>query len=619
MVGMCGVLGERDHEIDRMGDDLRWTGEEDVAAYEDENVALRSSYHPGTEREQPASTRNDALVWVWGNVWGYDGPDGYVSRRETDSETIAQFCARRYEADGIEFAAGLNGTFAAAIYDREDGTAYLLTDRLGTHSIYYARPRPETLVFSTHMQSLPLYPAIETGFDVEYLSEYFALGCIGGTKTPLTGIEELSPSSVTTVDLDDEAVETEQYWRPRFEPLDRPFSYFAERFTERFEAALDDRLNPDLTYGLLLSGGSDSRAILAGIDTNIDLRTYHATNWLSRETRTAERAAFVADRDFQLLMRDRDNHKRLLETVPRTMNFQGRFRDAHVDDFADRLRDEVDVLISGLFGDSLFRDHSFPTPDVRLGPLGTVELPFVGPTDSIDDYVAYRATELPEYLDAPSRLEDILERNIETENGIVNHGIEHRSVEELFLFHEFYPVSGDGDFFYRSLNGMMPHWTPFFDNRLVDLALRLPMKHRTRRSVIDATTATLDESLAALPHAKTGVPLTQSFPTDFLWQYANWFVWEHLQSDDPPRPYLTHDPWVDGNELLREHDFAAEKLREKEDLIDALPFLDRDGVHRCYRDHQNGANNHYELYTLLSFLEMPVVERLTEDGQQLAQ
>jgi asparagine synthase (glutamine-hydrolysing) len=555
---------------------------------------------------------------VYGDVWGHETPDGdYVSRREADTGTVAEFCARRYEDHGVDFAAGLNGSHATVVYDPSGATVHVATDRLGTCPVYYARPRDGTFVFSTRIQSLPAHPDVETGFDVEYLTEYFMLGAVGGVRTPFTGIEELPPSSVTTVELGTGTVETERYWRPRFEPLDRPFSWFVDRFVDRFQAALRDRFDPDLRYGLLLSGGSDSRAILAGTDRDVEACVYHATDWEGRETRVARRAARTADREFRPLIRDRDSHDRMLGAVPPMMNFQGRFSEAHVTEFAEQLREEVDVLVSGLGADTLFRAHAFGVPRVDLGPVGTVRLPLTRSIESVEEFVRDRAGPLPEYLDSPYGLAEILERNITTEEGgkISHHGIECRSVDELVFFDDFYPFSNKSDLFYHALGQIAPHWSPFFDNRLVDLALRLPMKYRARRNIVDATTARLDRRLAAVPHATTGVPLTRPFPVDFVEAQANRFAWKFIDSDDPPEPHANHGPWPSMDELIRSHGFVERALTERADLLDALPFLNRTGAERCYRAHLNGAENQFELYTLLSFLHMPAVERMAANDR----
>jgi asparagine synthase (glutamine-hydrolysing) len=143
--------------------------------------------------------------------------------------------------------------------------------------------------------------------------------------------------------------------------------------------------------------------------------------------------------------------------------------------------------------------------------------------------------------------------------------------------------------------------------------MRLPLKHRLRRNVINATTAALDDRLATIPHASSGVPLTRSFPVDVLWNYANQACRRLQPSDEPPASHLTHAPWGDTDGLVRSQPFVERTLHERVEAIDSLPFFDLDGVNQCYRRHLNGANNSFELLTLLSFLRMPVVDDVTAD------
>jgi asparagine synthase (glutamine-hydrolysing) len=100
---------------------------------------------------------------------------------------------------------------------------------------------------------------------------------------------------------------------------------------------------------------------------------------------------------------------------------------------------------------------------------------------------------------------------------------------------------------------------------------------------------------------------------------ARRFAWKFLTGETPPESYMSHDPWPDMRELIRSHGFVEAALEEKGPLMDALPFLDREGARRCYEAHLDGEDNHFELYTLLSFLHMPVVERMvTDDAVPLA-
>jgi len=609
MTGLCGVLGESDQGADRMVADLRWTDAEATTEYTDRDIAVHGAFHTDAEADQPAVVEDGALIWVWGEVYGIDTEEGYRPR-ETRSGTATAYCQDLYEERGLSFVPSLNGTFVGLVYDPERQEASWFTDRLGTRSLYYCRPEAGTFVFSTRAQSLPLYPAVETDFDVEYLYEYFSLARVGGTNTPLQGVGELPPGSTTTVNLETGAMESESYWKPMYEPVDEPFSRLVDRFVDRLQTVLDERIDDDSEYGLLLSGGSDSRAVLAGLTEDVDLTTYHAAGWMSPEARAAERAAIVSGNDFRLLRRDRNYQQRALEAAPEIMNFHGRFDQAHVLEFAEELREDVDIVISGLYSDMLFKAGTFSSRQLPLGPVGALRLPAIERVKTLTEYVS-RQGEVPAYLNTPPQLRTILEANIERQYGhIAHHGVRYRSLYELVTCGEYYPLSNDPDLFYHALTQSMPHWSPFLDNRLIDLALSVPLRHQVRRNVIKASVKALDPALARIRHGNTGVPLVYSFPIDYLWYQWHHFLRKHLPNQGPPGEHLGYGPWPNNHELIRQHDFVIKALQEHREVIKQLPFLNWEGAIECYREHLAGADKTVELYTLLSFLRMPITHRV---------
>lgn len=144
----------------------------------------------------------------------------------------------------------------------------------------------------------------------------------------------------------------------------------------------------------------------------------------SRETQVTRRVARTDGREFRPLMRDRDSRERMLETVTRMMNFQGRFSEAHVAEFAEQFCEEIDVPVpvSGLGADTMFRGHAFRVPDIDLGPIGTIWLPFRGPIRSVKAFVRHRVEPLPECIDLPLGLAEIIERNVTTgDRGTISH------------------------------------------------------------------------------------------------------------------------------------------------------------------------------------------------------
>ncbi|MFC6838487.1 asparagine synthase-related protein [Halomarina ordinaria] len=604
MPGLCGALGAAECDIDRLREGLRWSGRERVFDHAAGDVAVSVAVNDGFG-DQPARTDDGELVWLWGDVYGVESPSGYTAFSGLERDRPARTVADLYGRYGLDVVERLNGTFAAVVSDPDAGCVHLVTDRMGSHPLYVAGERG--VAVSSHVQSLAA--ATDAEFEETYLPEFFTTGRVSGCRTPFAGIDEVPPSSVLTVDVETGDTAVRRYWTPRYRPVDRSFSAFVDEFVETFRTVCADYLRDDRRYGVLLSGGSDSRLVLAAAADH-DTTAYHLSDWMSDEAGTAERSALAADCPFVWLKRGPDHHRECLVENPSMMPFYGRFDQAHTAGFNDRLREEVDVVVSGLYADVLFKGATLPTAVADFGPLGTLTLPVERSVDSVEAYVDRAVQSLPPYLDVPMTMRETFEANVrETVRGIDHHGVVYPSMRELVSLREFYPMSNDPDLFYYGLTQSMPHWTPFLDNRMIDLALRLPVKYQLRRDIVNTAIERLAPDLAAIPHASTDVSLDRPYPLHFVGRYLT-SMRRQRRDTAPDVPYYGHRPWVHGPELLRHDRFAIESLLANRDVVEALPFLDWDGVLETYRRHAEGENFYWELFMLVGFLEMPAVRAL---------
>lgn len=612
MVGIVGTIGEvPDLSIDSH---LRWSRRERSKSFDGHRLSLRGSFHGDTADVHAVETPDGSvIVWVLGEVYGYDqtatGTGTYVSRPADLGS--APFCARLYAEHGIDFVGGLNGNFLLVVYDDQAETLYTATDRLGSIPLFQAGLNHGRAV-ATSIQTVARHPNLDPEFDVPYLHEYLVFKRSFGRKTPLTGIERHPPATVTAYDLAADTVDTTRYWQPRFDPVEKPFDYFVDRFVDTFRAILDEWVSDDQRYGLLLSGGSDSRLCLAGLDDTADITALHMSGWMSREARMAERVALTAGASFKWLRRHDEYQTEALERNPRISNFNGWFSQAYVTGFHDEIVDEFDVLVSGMYADTLFKGHALPSPSVDLGRLGEFALPIEDRVTSVEEYIDSLMTGISDEIDLPTDLRTVLENNIEArDDGIDHHGIRYDSIDDLVHCAKWYPLTNDDDMiFWDSLHHLRPYRTPYLDNRMIDLALEMPRKYQIRRNIINRALERLSPALADIPHAHTGVKPARSFPVEYIGSVSNAFWQKHIQAERPPKRFLSNGPWVDDAELLRTHDFAREALARNEQVVRSLPFLDWSDVMDCYDRHLAGENRIVELYGLLTLLEMPVTKQI---------
>ncbi|WP_122090630.1 asparagine synthetase B family protein [Halalkalicoccus subterraneus] len=602
MVGVWGVAGDLEKEVAARIEPLLWDGSETIET----TAADRLQIVTATHDRSPDSVRTDGhdTVWTVGEVHGYEG-DTYENRYGFRC-SASEYAADLYRTHGLEFAAGMNATASVFIHQRDRNRLVVATDRLGSHPVYYAE-LDDGVVFSTSIQAVLAHPAVDPALDTEGLYSYFAFNRVPGVDTPFEAISTLPPGAIATIDLDSGSLGIDCYWRLEYDPIDRSFSYFVDRFVELLQRVFEERAADDRRYGILLSGGSDSRLLLAAGDIPV---AYHLADWMSREARTAERVAFLGDADFRLLRRPDDHIERMLERVPSRMNFNGRFDQAHLNGFDGRIRAECDVLVTGLYGDSFFKGGLVPSFDLDLGSVGSVSVPVERRIDSVEDALDALGGSLPPFLETPPELDSVLRSRLsERPDGSVTfHGIEYSSPSDLALFESYYPLSNDSDYHYFGLSQMAPQWAPFLDNRFIDLARSMPARYHIRRDVITAALRALSPALSAVPHSETGVRPTSPFPIDHLTKYGSLFWRKHVADERLPQTYYSRGPWRDRRAVLRERGFGREVLARNDDLLRDLPFLDREAAYRCHDAHMAGEDHTAALYTLLTVLEMPVFD-----------
>ncbi len=167
--------------------------------------------------------------------------------------------AHRY---GDTFTQRLNGDFAAALWDGVEKRLTLLTDHLGMHPLYY-HVRGEQLFIGTHVAHLLALPDLHPKLDRRALATFLAVEYPVGEATLVEQIALVPPA--TRLSWKDGMMRLESYWRPW--TLSPSPMQARERWLEGLihylREAIAHQRRGDGESGLLLSGGLDSRLLLA--------------------------------------------------------------------------------------------------------------------------------------------------------------------------------------------------------------------------------------------------------------------------------------------------------------------------------------------------------------------
>lgn len=631
MVGICGVLGDRQHDIESIAETIEWGDDEETTTYRDDTAQVRLSVHREVDAQQPATVRTgdeEQLLWIWGDVIGVEDSAGseYTPRRD-QSTCDATYCAELLEERGLSFVDGLNSEFAGLVVDRDRDEATLFTDRLGARPIYLTEALDGRVLFSTHLNTIVAHPEFRPTVDDELMSEFLKFERAFGIYTPFEDISQLHPGSKLTVDLESGSTSLERYWQPRYRPTDKPYDAFVEEFTEIIQRSVAERRNPSDDEGLFVSGGSDSRLLLSLFEDR-DVTGYHLNDSMNTEAQTAQKVCEMLGVEFRFLRREPEYLTDVLERVGEFQVFSSFFDQAHFAGFEDELTAEIDAVFAGHTADTVLEGFYMPTRDVDVPGLGwTVPVPVLDRIESVDEYAEhitrdYQYHRGPSVNDQPAcvTLEKdpiavLREYMSEADGSIDHHGVRYPSLESLVHTGGFYPITNNKAYLmYYVTNQMLPTHYPYLDNRVIDFSLSVPHRHHVRRSVVNRAVAQRNRALAEIPKAGIGLPLT--YPRTVYSAVRLWRSFKNKIGENDG----DGGSWSDPERVVRETDIAEERLLTPENAERCPDIVDWETLEDLYRGHLEGENNYFDLYGALSLCNSyPVANDLLRRGQTMAE
>jgi asparagine synthase (glutamine-hydrolysing) len=201
---------------------------------------------------------------------------GYTFHSSGDTEVLL----KAYHCWGPRFVERLQGMFAFALWERDSGRLLLGRDRLGIKPLYLA-PVAGGLRFASSLPALLAAGGVDTTIDSHALHHYLSLHAIvPPPRTLLRGVQKLPPGTLLHVAPDGTQRE-ERYWSLSFdrsaEDEARSFDDWKPIVLDGLRTAVKRRLVADVPVGALLSGGLDSSLIVGLMAEQgvADLRTYN--------------------------------------------------------------------------------------------------------------------------------------------------------------------------------------------------------------------------------------------------------------------------------------------------------------------------------------------------------
>ena len=458
-------------------------------------------------------------------IWNPDQPaqrgryvvfvDGEIGRRDalwrhfrsaaspcpaTDHQLIAALLESGVSLE--ECVRHCEGGFFLAVFDRTEGSVRFANDRFGLRPHFYAR-KGAALVLGPTLKSCLAAPWVERRFDSLSVAEYFCFQCVMEERTLLQDVLVFPAGSLGRFDLAAGEFAVRPYWNwselvaPRYSGS---FDTAVEEAAALFKAACRDEGQSTQRLGIYLSGGLDSRLILAARGGGPGLHTFCFGPPDSPDIVYARRCAKAAStthheftmHDGQWIRQIARQHAELVEGGHGLSHAHNLWR-------ADEAARHIDVNLSGHFGDLLLGGSyvfAGPRPQLRDSLYKVFMEKWGGGFASAGDYVAASAGS-PN--DLPDRMSAAFDASLAPFSDLPP-GMAH----DLFAlqFHgrkqiQYYLVHNRPWFESR---------TPFLDLPLLRLLYSLPAEFRADRRLQSAVLKRYSARLAAIPWAGTRLP-----------------------------------------------------------------------------------------------------------------
>lgn len=210
-------------------------------------------------------TSSGVCIWLEGEFYNQSE---LAQLHQVKAENDAALLGRLYESKpDMSFLKGIDGHFAAVIYDKSRGLVHLIADRYGLRYLFYS-VRGDQLAWAPETKAFLSVPGFSPAVDTEAVQNYFQYGHMTKDETWYKDVKLLDSGTVLTWNLKTKSASKHRYWwwseiQPLPEKIDQ--DEIADELGRLFKQAVLDRCREGSRVGLTLSGGLDSRAILAAM------------------------------------------------------------------------------------------------------------------------------------------------------------------------------------------------------------------------------------------------------------------------------------------------------------------------------------------------------------------
>ncbi|OJX39535.1 MAG: hypothetical protein BGO78_13575 [Chloroflexi bacterium 44-23] len=502
-----------------------------------------------TTCQQPVwNNNNERAFFMIGELFDRKGLiQKFASQVKTDEPlSDVELISVLYEKVGNTLFNHLNGAFLILIWESDTKRIIIVNDRLGLYPLYYAQSGAG-IIFASNIKALLVDQNVNRTVDQTAIAEFLTFDHILWQRTLLESVKLMPQASIFI--FSGQHLEIRPYYHFDYLlefPIKKDEEYIDElNFLMR--QAIQRQMNGNFEKGLLLSGGLDSRYILALITENPDDKL-HTFTWSipnSDDARFAKECAQLAKSDHHFFTLEPDWLVDKAEKAVSLTSGNGNVINLHAFATLEQEAAISPVIYKGFMGDAMFGFGIRPRFWADYNPEIKME-------QHLEAYRDYRVLTFdpnihPQYMtdwfiqnSADNWREDFRSGMLACKS---NQMAAQRSFFDLTQRVPRMTINGIDVVRDRCLVRL-----PFTDNDLVEFSLKVPPYLLYRRELVERTFIQYFPKYAKIPIAQSRLPMMTCARE--IWLKNKQLVEWHLRqrglnwlAGPISRPYKDYNGW----------------------------------------------------------------------------
>ncbi|MBU0477490.1 hypothetical protein KKC91_02850 [bacterium] len=223
--------------------------------YRDKNLLLGCFELPFKRKDEFWLEHEDVILVLDGEIFSWSG--------SVEGKTTMDKLLRLFREKGEGLVNFINGNFTLIIWNKKQKNLSIMNDRMGLRPLYYAQYKNK-IFFASEIKAIISDPDFEKKLNIKGVVDFFSYEYVLGDKTLVAGINIFPYASTVVLSLDENNLNFKRYWDFNF----KEDSFYSEndylfKFKEITNQAVKRMTKDELKVGIPLSGGLDSRIILA--------------------------------------------------------------------------------------------------------------------------------------------------------------------------------------------------------------------------------------------------------------------------------------------------------------------------------------------------------------------